>query len=77
MQPKLKELLIRKYPHRKLELDDTSIVVSATRQRNFTPTYFARTFIVIQRALTMYNFATDVMWRESNNDIDFQLFQIL
>lgn len=33
LQPKLKELLIRKYPHRKLESDDTSVVVSATRQR--------------------------------------------
>jgi hypothetical protein len=36
LQPKLKELLIRKHPHRKLESDDTSVVVSATRQKGFT-----------------------------------------
>ncbi|CAG8428374.1 unnamed protein product [Penicillium salamii] len=36
LQPKLKELLIRKYPHRKLESDDTSVVVSATRQKGLT-----------------------------------------
>ncbi|OQD75547.1 hypothetical protein PENANT_c153G06638 [Penicillium antarcticum] len=36
LQPKLKELLIRKYPRRELELDDTSIVVSATRQKGIT-----------------------------------------
>jgi hypothetical protein len=36
LQPKLKELLVRKYPHRKLESDDTSVVVSATRQKGFT-----------------------------------------
>ena len=36
LQPKLKELLIRKYPHRKLEPDDTSVVVSATRQKGLT-----------------------------------------
>lgn len=36
MQPKLKELLVRKYPHRKLESDDTSVVVSAIRQKGLT-----------------------------------------
>ena len=36
LQPKLKELLVRKYPHRKLESDDKSVVVSATRQKGFT-----------------------------------------
>jgi hypothetical protein len=36
LQPKLKELLIRKYPHRKLESDDTSVVVSAIRQKGLT-----------------------------------------
>lgn len=36
LQPKLKELLVRKYPHRKLEPDDTSVVVSATRQKGLT-----------------------------------------
>ncbi|KAF3000590.1 hypothetical protein E8E15_000843 [Penicillium rubens] len=35
-KPKLKELLIRKYPQRKLESDDTSVVVSATRQRGLS-----------------------------------------
>lgn len=30
-QPKLKELLTRKYPQRKLGSDDTSVVISATR----------------------------------------------
>lgn len=33
LQPKLKELLVRKYPHRKLELNDTTVVVFATRQK--------------------------------------------
>jgi hypothetical protein len=36
LQLKLKELLVRKYPYRKLESDNTSIVVSATRQKGFT-----------------------------------------
>lgn len=36
LQPKLEELLIRKYPQRKLKLDDTSVVVSATRQRGLS-----------------------------------------
>lgn len=36
LQPKLKELLVRKYPHRKLESDDTSVIVSATRQKGLT-----------------------------------------
>ncbi|KAJ5986554.1 hypothetical protein N7451_010919 [Penicillium sp. IBT 35674x] len=36
LQPKLKELLIRKYPQRKLKSDDTSVVVSATRQRGLS-----------------------------------------
>ncbi|KAH8434447.1 uncharacterized protein LDX57_012094 [Aspergillus melleus] len=36
LQPKLKELLLRKYPYRKLESDDTSVVVSATRQKGLT-----------------------------------------
>jgi len=36
LQPKLKELLARKYPHRKLESDDTSVVVSVTRQKGLT-----------------------------------------
>lgn len=33
LQPKLEGLIVRKYPHRKLESDDTSVVVSATRQK--------------------------------------------
>jgi hypothetical protein len=36
LQPKLKELLVRKYLHRNLESDDTTVVVSATRQNGFT-----------------------------------------
>ncbi|KAJ5875236.1 uncharacterized protein N7473_012583 [Penicillium subrubescens] len=36
LQPKLKELLVRKYPHRKPESDNTSVVVSATRQKGLT-----------------------------------------
>ena len=36
LQPKLKELLVRKYPRRTLESDDTSVVVSATRQKCLT-----------------------------------------
>jgi len=36
LRPKLKELLIRKHPHRKLESDDTAVVVSATWQKGFT-----------------------------------------
>ncbi|KAJ5529828.1 hypothetical protein N7527_003221 [Penicillium freii] len=39
LQPKLKELIIRKYPHRKLQLDDTSVIVSATRQKGFPLRY--------------------------------------
>lgn len=38
LQPKLKEL-VQKYPHRKLESDDTSVVVSATRQKGLTLTF--------------------------------------
>jgi hypothetical protein len=33
LQLQLMELLVREYPHRKLESDDTSVVVSATRQK--------------------------------------------
>ena len=33
MAPKLNELIIREYPHRKIETDDNSVTVSATRQR--------------------------------------------
>ncbi|KAJ5256672.1 hypothetical protein N7478_012776 [Penicillium angulare] len=33
LEPKLKELIMRKYSHRKVQTDDTSVVVSATRQR--------------------------------------------
>ena len=44
LQPKLKGLLIRKYPHRKLKSDDISVVVSATRQKGFTRR-FDRTYI--------------------------------
>lgn len=36
MQPKLKELLLRKYPYRKSESDNTSVVVSATQQKGLT-----------------------------------------
>jgi hypothetical protein len=36
LRPKLEELLIRKYPYRKLESDNTSLVVSATRQKGLT-----------------------------------------
>lgn len=36
LQPKLKELLIQKYLYRKLESDDTSVVVSAIRQKGLT-----------------------------------------
>lgn len=38
LQPKLKELLSRKYPHKEIESDDTSVVVSVTRhsQRDLT-----------------------------------------
>lgn len=35
LQPKLKELLIRKHPHRKIELDNTAVVFT-TRQKGFT-----------------------------------------
>ncbi|KAJ5666534.1 uncharacterized protein N7477_008982, partial [Penicillium maclennaniae] len=34
--PKLKELLIRKYAHRKLKSDNTSIIVLATRERGLS-----------------------------------------
>jgi hypothetical protein len=36
LQPKLKELLIRKYLQRDLGSDDTSVTVLATRQRSLS-----------------------------------------